>query len=121
LKFFQRSFISQFRHPTPPTLFWCKIYPQLFTLYKQVTRFYGVTGNSFLSVHCTHCLVRGLGGLTPLSTIFNYMVAVSFISGGNRNTQGKPPTCRKSLKLDHKMLYRVHLAIGFYFLSETLI
>jgi hypothetical protein len=35
--------------------------------------------------------------LMPLSTIFQlYIVAVSFIGGGNRISQ-KPPTCRKSL------------------------
>ena len=28
---------------------------------------------------------------------FSYIVAVSFIGGGNRSTQWKPPTCRKSL------------------------
>ena len=28
---------------------------------------------------------------------FSYIVAVNFIGGGNRNTQKKPPTCRKSL------------------------
>jgi hypothetical protein len=27
---------------------------------------------------------------------FSYIVAVSFIGGGNRRTQRKPPTCRKS-------------------------
>jgi len=27
----------------------------------------------------------------------NYIVAVSFIGGGNRRTRKKPPTCRKSL------------------------
>jgi len=31
----------------------------------------------------------------PLSTIFSYIVAVSFIGGGS--TWRKPPTCRKSL------------------------
>jgi hypothetical protein len=31
------------------------------------------------------------------STIFSYIVAVSFIGGGNRSTQRKPLTCRKSL------------------------
>jgi hypothetical protein len=31
------------------------------------------------------------------STIFSYIVAVSFIGGGNRSIQRKPPTCRKSL------------------------
>ena len=36
-------------------------------------------------------------GFTPLSTIFTYIMAVSFIDGGNRSTRGKPPTCRKSL------------------------
>jgi len=37
----------------------------------------------------------------PLSTIFqlyfSYIVAVSFIGGGNWSTRRKPPTCRKSL------------------------
>ena len=28
---------------------------------------------------------------------FSYIVAVSFIDGGNRGTRGKPPICRKSL------------------------
>jgi len=32
-----------------------------------------------------------------LNAIFNYFVAVSCISGGNRRTQRKPLTCRKSL------------------------
>jgi hypothetical protein len=38
-------------------------------------------------------------------------MVVSFIGGGNRSTQRKPPTCRKSDKLYQIMLYRVHLAI----------
>jgi hypothetical protein len=41
--------------------------------------------------------LQGLWCLTPLSKIFIYIVVVSFIGGGNRNTQRKPPTCRKSL------------------------
>jgi len=28
---------------------------------------------------------------------FSYIVAVSFIGGGNRSNRRKPPTCRKSL------------------------
>jgi len=28
---------------------------------------------------------------------FSYIVVVSFIGGRNRNTQRKPPTCRKSI------------------------
>ena len=36
--------------------------------------------------------------LTPISTIyFSYIMAVSFIGGGNRNTKRKPLTCHKSL------------------------
>ena len=32
-----------------------------------------------------------------LQQYFSYIVAVSFIGGGNHNTQRKPPTCRMSL------------------------
>jgi len=39
----------------------------------------------------------GLWSLTPLSPYFCYIVAVSFIEGGNQNTRRKSPTCRKSL------------------------
>ena len=41
--------------------------------------------------------VRGLWCLTPLSTIFSYIVALSFIGGENWGTWRKPPNCRKSL------------------------
>ena len=34
---------------------------------------------------------------TILQQYSSYIVAVSFIGGGNRSTRGKPPTCRKSL------------------------
>ena len=37
------------------------------------------------------------------------MVAINFISGGNRSTPGKPNTCRKSLKtLSHKVVSSTH-------------
>jgi hypothetical protein len=35
--------------------------------------------------------------LMLLSTIFSYIVAVSFIGGGNRSTRRKPLTCHKSM------------------------
>jgi hypothetical protein len=34
--------------------------------------------------------------LMPLSTIFQLYHGISFIGGGNRNTQRQPLTCRKS-------------------------
>jgi hypothetical protein len=48
-------------------------------------------------------LIAGLGlwYLMPLSTIFqqyfSYIMAVSFIGGGNLSTRRKPLTCRKLL------------------------
>jgi hypothetical protein len=39
----------------------------------------------------------GLWYLMPLSKIFHYIVAVSFIDGGNRSNQRKPHHCGKSL------------------------
>jgi hypothetical protein len=41
------------------------------------------------------CLFDGV--LHHFQQYFSYIVAVSFIGGGNRSTQRKPPTCRKSL------------------------
>jgi hypothetical protein len=37
---------------------------------------------------------------------FSYIVAVSFIGGGNRSTRRKPQTCRKSLRqtLSHNVV-----------------
>lgn len=46
---------------------------------------------------------------TPLSAIFQLMVAVSFIGGRNQSTWRKHPTCCKSLTFDHMILYWVHL------------
>jgi hypothetical protein len=49
--------------------------------------------------HTTELYNIGLGllCLTPLSKIFQLFVMVSFIAGGNRSIQRKPPTYRKSL------------------------
>ena len=37
------------------------------------------------------------GILTPLSTIFHYIMATSFSGGGNRSTRREPPTMGKQL------------------------
>jgi hypothetical protein len=39
----------------------------------------------------------GYGVLRHFQQYFSYIVAVSFIGGGNLSTRKKPPTCRKSL------------------------
>jgi len=39
----------------------------------------------------------GLWCLTHFQQFFSYIVAVSVIAGGNRNTRRKPQTCHKSL------------------------
>jgi hypothetical protein len=54
----------------------------------------------------------GYGFKCHFQQYFSFIVTVSFISGGNWRTQQKPPTCRKSDKLYHIMLYRVHLAMS---------
>ena len=51
--------------------------------------------NWLICVH--HRFVLVLWCLTQLSQYFSYMLAVSFIAGGNRSTRGKPPTCSKWL------------------------
>jgi hypothetical protein len=42
---------------------------------------------------------------------FSYIVAVSFIGGGNRIIRSKPPTCRKSLTIVSQKLYRIFVYI----------
>ena len=54
----------------------------------------------------------GLWCLTPLSTNFSYIVAVSFIDGGDWSTRRKQQTCRKSLTNYHIMLYWVQLTMN---------
>jgi hypothetical protein len=42
-------------------------------------------------------LLVGIWCSTPLSKNFSYIVAVSFITGGNQSTRRKQPTCHKTL------------------------
>ena len=48
------------------------------------------TGSDLLLVE-VHCVLR------HIKQYFSYVVAVSFIGGGNRSNWGKSLTCRKSL------------------------
>ena len=55
----------------------------------------------------TNFFWRGGGGLMPLQQYFSFIVAVSFIGGGNRSIRGKSLSCRKSDILYHIMLYPI--------------
>jgi hypothetical protein len=57
---------------------------------------------NFVTDACTLNLIKNLGHhdngvLRHFQQYFCYMVVVSFIGGGNRGTERKPPTCLKSL------------------------
>jgi hypothetical protein len=63
---------------------------------------------------------EGEGYSVHFQQYFSYIVAVSFIGGGNR---GKPPTCRKSLPnfITPSMLHRVHLAWAGFTLTTLVV
>jgi len=50
-----------------------------------------------LEIICNQIIGLGIWCLTSLSTILSYIIGVSFIGGGNRNTRRKSLTCHKSL------------------------
>jgi len=55
-------------------------------------------GNLFyIDFFIVQCIWYNLCHYLVMAHIFSYIVAVSFIGGGNRKTRRKPPTCRKSL------------------------
>ena len=54
----------------------------------------------------------GLWCLTPLSTIFSYIVAVSFIGGENRSTRGKSVASHRQTLSHNVQIYRVHPAMN---------
>ena len=66
------------------------VFQSIFVTYINI-KFNLTDTNSYLVVKLGVCV---LWYLTPL---FNNIVAVSFIGGGNRSPQRKPVTCRKSL------------------------
>ena len=50
----------------------------------------------FVPLHLKVCLFIAVKG--HFQQYFSFILAVSFIGGGNRTTRRKPPTCRKSLR-----------------------
>ena len=69
------------------------------------------TFNVLLNMECMSLGLEVM--IVVLNANFSYIVAVSFVCGGNGSTRRKPPTCHKSLTtLSHIMLYRVHIAMG---------
>ena len=69
--------------------------PQAQTL--AIKLYYAFTAPLFNNFELPHVIELGLWYLWQLSTIFRYIVGVSFIGGGNVNTRRKPPICHKSL------------------------
>ena len=67
-----------------------------------------------LEVIGTDCILLGLWCLTPLSTIIQLYMAVSFIGGRNWSTRRKPPTCCMSLTnfITSSCINWVHLAMS---------
>jgi hypothetical protein len=60
-----------------------------------------------------HVLVKEWCVWCHFQQYFSNIVTVSFIGGGNRRTQRKPPTCCKSLtKLYHILLHGEHLSMS---------
>jgi len=53
--------------------------------------------NVDISIHMIGTYYRGYGVQHHFQQYFSYIVAVSFIGGGNWSTRRKPPTCHKSL------------------------
>jgi hypothetical protein len=67
-----------------------------------------------LTVHFTvgFDLVFVYGVQRHFQQYFCYIVAVSFIVGGNKSTRRKPPTCRKSLKISPLNVESSYLAMN---------
>jgi len=90
-------------------VFWCPVWFPHKTMFDTsflspvICRRAHVLFVSFLFAHSGVGL--GLWCLTP--HYFSYIVALSFIGGGNQRTRRKPPTCRKLLT--NIILYQVHL------------
>jgi hypothetical protein len=57
-----------------------------------------ITPPRLVPVNCLFvCLMMFISTNFYFQQYFSYIVAISFIGGGNRMTRTKPPTCRKSL------------------------
>ena len=67
--------------------------------------------NIYWNMYWNYWWVR-LWCLTPLSTIFQYIVEVSFIVGGNRRTEKTSDLPQFTDKLYHIILYQVHLTMS---------
>jgi len=53
--------------------------------------------NGFFPYSSIHNRIMVRVVVSNFQQYFRYIVAISFIGGGNRNTRRKPPTCTKSL------------------------
>ena len=78
-------------------LFCCCLFYYLYSMASSRIQWLLPVFNGFFPYSSIHNRVMVRVVVSNFQQYFRYIVAISFIGGGNRNTRRKPPTCTKSL------------------------